>query len=158
MKGRISLACCLLICLLTLAGCSCKHTWIEANCVTARTCSACSATEGEPLGHTWVDADCVTAKTCSVCNATEGNPVGHTPGQWQEETNIVTAAVSRVQYCAVCNEQTASETAPLNTMIQDGLFQFTPNEFMDRLAAIAGMHVDGFSYEFTFNNGLMAYA
>ena len=33
-----------------------------------------------PATHTWVDADCDTAKTCSVCGATEGDPLGHTAG------------------------------------------------------------------------------
>ncbi|MBO7214886.1 MAG: InlB B-repeat-containing protein, partial [Clostridia bacterium] len=29
------------------------------------------------LGHTWVDADCTTAKTCSVCQATDGEALNH---------------------------------------------------------------------------------
>ena len=53
------------------------HTWVDANCTAAKTCSVCGATEGEALGHTWVDADCDTPKTCSVCAATEGEALGH---------------------------------------------------------------------------------
>lgn len=156
MKKSFSLMLCLLICLLTLAGCSCKHIWTDADCVTAKTCSACNATEGEPLGHTWMEADCVTAKTCSVCDATEGDPLGHTPGEWQETTDIVTATVSRAQCCTVCGEQITSETASLGTMIQDDIFLFTPNEFMERLSAFTDAHVDDFSYKFISGSNLIA--
>lgn len=131
MKKYVSLMIILLICLLSFSGCSCKHTWIEATCVSA--------------------------KTCSICNVAEGEPLGHTPGQWQETADPVAATVSRVQHCTVCNDVTAAETVPLNAMIQDELFIFTPNEFMERLAALANQYVDGFSYEFITNNGLMAY-
>lgn len=53
------------------------HTWVEATCDTARTCSVCGATEGEALGHAWVEATCVAARTCSVCDATDGEALGH---------------------------------------------------------------------------------
>jgi len=155
MKKMFSLILCLLICLLTFAGCSCKHTWTEADCVTAKTCSACNATEGEPLGHTWKEANCTTAKTCSVCEATEGDPLGHTPGQWQETADPVAATVLRVQNCTVCDEQVASETAALSTMIQDDIFLFTPNEFMERLVAIVGDQVEDFSYNLIPSNNLI---
>ena len=44
-------------------------------------CSVCGSKEDKAIaatGHTWVNATCTTAKTCSVCNATEGEPIGHT--------------------------------------------------------------------------------
>lgn len=156
MKKYISMILCLSICLALLAGCACKHTWVEATCVAAKTCSACNATEGEPLGHTWIEANCVSAKTCSVCQSTEGEPLGHTPGQWQETTDAVNATVIREQHCSVCNEPTGSETVPLSTMVRDELFLFTPNEFMERLTALADQYVEGFSYEFSFDKGLIA--
>ena len=132
MKKRILFITCLVTCLLLLVGCSCEHIWIEA--------------------------DCANAKTCIECHITEGKPLGHTPGEWCEIADVGTATVSRVQYCTVCNEPTASETAPLSTMIQDGLFLFTPNGFMERLAAIADKHIDGFTYEFVpSNTGLQAF-
>ena len=35
------------------------------------------------LGHTWNDATCTAPKTCSVCTATEGEPLDHTyPDEW----------------------------------------------------------------------------
>lgn len=51
------------------------HTWVDATCETAKTCSVCGMTEGEALGHTWVDANYQAPKTCSVCGATEGEPL-----------------------------------------------------------------------------------
>ncbi len=53
------------------------HTWVDANCTAAKTCSVCGATEDAALGHIWVDADCDSPKTCSVCGATEGEALGH---------------------------------------------------------------------------------
>lgn len=90
-----------------VSGCDAGHTWVEADCDTAKTCSVCGETEGEALGHIWQDAegnaldtcsgcgltqcealghawanaDCDTAKTCTVCGATEGEALGHS---WQE--------------------------------------------------------------------------
>jgi len=58
------------------------HTFTEPTCTTAGICE-CGETQGEPIGHTWVDADCSTAKTCSVCNTTEGTPLEH---KWLDAT------------------------------------------------------------------------
>ena len=46
---------------------------------TSYTCSCGdSYTEAvEATGHTWTDATCTTPKTCSVCSATEGEALGH---------------------------------------------------------------------------------
>ena len=52
------------------------HTWTDATCTTAKTCSVCSTTEGEALGHNYdtistITADCITAgkvvKECTGC-------------------------------------------------------------------------------------------
>lgn len=53
----------------------CPHDWISATCTTAKTCSICGQTEGEPLGHTWVEATKYAPKTCSTCGYKEGNLV-----------------------------------------------------------------------------------
>lgn len=58
------------------------HTFSEATCTTPQTCE-CGETQGDTLPHTWVDADCNTAKTCSVCSLTEGMPLEH---QWLDAT------------------------------------------------------------------------
>lgn len=152
MKKTISLILCMMIFVSLLAGCSCKHNWLEANCLTAKTCSICQEVEGEPLGHTWVDADCVTAKTCSVCLETEGDPLGHAPGEWKESIEMITCTGTKEQYCSVCSELIASEAVTASTLVQDDLFLFTPREFMDRLTRIAEQHSDNFTYEFIFSS------
>jgi hypothetical protein len=152
MKKTISLILCMMIFVSLLAGCSCKHNWLEANCLTAKTCSICQVVEGEPLGHTWVDADCVTAKTCSVCLETEGDPLGHAPGEWKESIEMITCTGTKEQYCSVCSELIASEAVTASTLVQDDLFLFTPREFMDRLTRIAEQHSDNFTYEFIFSS------
>ena len=52
---------------------ACSHSWKDATCTTAKTCSKCGATEGSAAGHSWVDATYTNPKTCSVCQATEGS-------------------------------------------------------------------------------------
>ena len=69
------------------------HSWKAATCSAPKTCSACGATEGEPLAHTWVDATCTTPDTCSVCGATKGEPIAHT---WTPAT------CKTPQTCSVC--------------------------------------------------------
>ena len=130
MKKRILLAVLALSMLFVLSGCVCEHVWVDANCLTPKTCSLCEETEGEPLGHdwlpaectlpercsrcdetvgealghTWVEADCVTAKTCSVCAETEGEALGHT---WVE-ADCVTPKTCSV--CAVTEGEALGHT------------------------------------------------
>lgn len=152
MRKGILLAILLMACLLIFAGCSCEHEWIDADCQNPKICSKCQETDSTALGHDWYAATCETPKTCSRCTATEGEPLGHTSGEWDEVTDMVTCTVSREQYCSVCNTLTGSETAPLNTLIQDDIFMFTPQEFMERLTLIAEQHSDEFTYEFVPSN------
>ena len=184
MKKYIILIFCLLLCLFVLAGCICKHTWIDADCIHARicvscgktegepmghtwidarctaakTCSVCGATEGEPLPHTWIEANCTAAKTCSVCEATEGKPLGHTIVQRLENPDVIAATVHQEEYCSACNEQISSGTVPLSTMVLDGKFLFTPNEFMERLAIFTDKYVHDISCDFVLSDtGLAAF-
>ena len=49
------------------------------------TCSRCTYTtynEIAATGHTWTPATCTAPKTCSVCSATEGDAIGHSWGKW----------------------------------------------------------------------------
>ena len=96
------------------------HSWTDADCDTAKTCSVCGETEGEALGHNWTDAEgnaanvcsvcsaekcevlghswtdagCDTAKTCSVCGETEGEALGHS---WEEADGL--------KVCSVCGAE-----------------------------------------------------
>ena len=81
--------------LLALAGCACEHEWMDADCVTPKTCANCSEIEGAPLGHTWSAATCVDPKVCEDCGATEGEPKGH---EWVEAT------CTEPNVCSVCGE------------------------------------------------------
>ena len=87
-----------MLCLL-LTGCACKHVWVDADCVTPKTCSECQVTEGEALGHTYADATCEAPKTCTVCKATDGEPLGHT---WVDATCLAPKT------CSVCKKTEAS--------------------------------------------------
>lgn len=96
--------------ILCLAGCGeCEHEWTEADCLTAKTCTKCSVTEGDPLGHdfapaeceipetctrcaitqgaalghSWMEASCMAPETCSICGSTQGEALPHTFGKWQ---------------------------------------------------------------------------
>lgn len=80
--------------LLFLSGCH-QHTWIEADCVSPKTCEGCGETEGEPLGHSWQEASCTEPKACTRCGQTEGEPLGHT---WQE------AACTEPKTCTLCGK------------------------------------------------------
>lgn len=86
------LATVILACILasTLSGCGCKHSWQEATCASAKTCTLCGATKGEAVGHSWQEATCTAPKTCSSCNLTEGNIIEH---------NYVDG------FCSMCNEE-----------------------------------------------------
>lgn len=87
--------------LLTFAGCSCRHTWMDANCRDAKTCAKCADTKGAPLGHSWLVATCTTPKTCERCDLVEGEALGHS---WKE-ANCVTGKT-----CETCGK---TEGAPL---------------------------------------------
>lgn len=82
-RSMFVLAALVLSAVLLLAGCGCQHEWVEADCVTAKTCSLCQKVEGEALGHSWVEASCEAPKTCSVCGETQGEALGH---DWQDAT------------------------------------------------------------------------
>ena len=99
-------ALCLLLALclaVSLIACGHEHSWIEASCTQPRTCSACGATEGEPLGHDWIPAGCLEPKTCARCGETEGEPLGHT---------VVEADYWHGSYCSLCGEQFSEPLEP----------------------------------------------
>ncbi len=107
MKKIFALVVCTML-MLCLAGCCLLgHEWVEADCETPKTCSACGKTEGEALGHDWTDADCLTPKTCAVCNKTEGEALGHS---WQDAT------CEAPKTCSACDE---TEGEALTHVIED---------------------------------------
>ena len=106
------------------------HTWTAASCTAPRTCSVCSATDGNPLGHDWSDWTVTTEATCTAkgektrscqrdgCDATETREIaalGHTEGKAVRE-NVVPAtkdhkgSYDEVVYCKVCNAELSRVT------------------------------------------------
>ena len=105
------------------------HTWVDADCVTPKTCSVCAATEGEALGHTWVDADCVTAKTCSVCGAIEGESLGHDYVESiSTEATCINSGIKTFN-CSRCDDSYTEEYS---------LSEFTATEIHDMMANSVG--------------------
>ncbi len=92
-KARILFA--VLVISLVLCSCGHSHSWTTANCISPKTCSACSETEGEALGHTWKEATCTAPKTCSTCGTIEGNAIDH---DWKDAT------CTDAKTCNVCGE------------------------------------------------------
>lgn len=93
MKKRILYPALCILCVMLLTACQCKHEWVEADCVNAKTCVRCKEEIGEPLGHSWIPANCTQAKTCSACGRTEGSPASH---------NWIAATCTKAMYCADC--------------------------------------------------------
>ncbi len=109
-KRLLSLALALLLCA-GMAGCSCKHEWLDATCTTPTTCAKCGEAAGNPLGHNWKDATCTQPEVCSVCGATNGQPLGH---QWMPAT--CTAS----ETCSVCGD-TQGDPPVGHTLQEDGV-------------------------------------
>ena len=109
------------------------HVWKESTCTEPKTCTICGATEGEPLGHTWKDATCTEPKTCIVCGATEGEALGHTE-VWGEPTiDVINGTKANISTCSVCGKTVSVSGEPLQSFVEDGVFIFTPEEFVTRM-------------------------
>lgn len=77
MKKIISLISLLTLVLCILTGCGHTHTFADATCTVAKTCTECGEIEGEPLGHDWKWADCENPNICKRCLETQGESLGH---------------------------------------------------------------------------------
>ena len=89
-----------------MSGCCISHTWVDATCTEAQTCSKCGKTEGEALGHkSWNEATCTSPKTCKDCGKTEGKPLGHKKGDWELITEPQGGKPGvEAKLCTVCDE------------------------------------------------------
>lgn len=54
---------------------ACNHSWKDATCTTAKTCTLCGATEGDVGGHTFT-------ATCTVCGQENSDFVPLQGGNW----------------------------------------------------------------------------
>ena len=98
----------------------CQHSWVDATCVSPKTCSACGITEGEALGHleetlagkdaTCTDSGLTDGKKCSVCDETtlaqEVIPaLGHTEEVIAgEDPSCTETGLTEGKKCSVCYE------------------------------------------------------
>ncbi len=106
MKKKICVLIPAVILLLALSGCSCSHEWMEADCVTPKTCSKCDAVEGEALGHDYLPASCTTPETCARCGETRGDVLEHSYGEWfLGETEMIRS-------CQSCGAEETAEVTP----------------------------------------------
>lgn len=96
MKPRLRLILLVLL-LLALSGCACKHEWIPSDCVNPQVCAKCNETGAPALGHHWVDATCTVPKTCARCGAVEGEALGHSYGEWEFGKDEMSRS------CSVCS-------------------------------------------------------
>ena len=115
------------------------HTWTAASCTAPRTCSVCSATDGDPLGHDWSDWTVTTEATCTAkgektrsckrdgCDASETVDIpanGHTEGKAVRE-NVVSAtkdhkgSYDEVVYCTVCKTELSRVTRIIPKLVDD---------------------------------------
>ena len=73
------------------------HDYNNATCTAPKTCNRCAETIGEALGHYFVDANCTTPKTCTVCSTTIGEALGH---------NFAAATCTTPKTCTLCEKTT----------------------------------------------------
>lgn len=137
MKRKITLLMAMVLCLGMLAGCGCKHEWEAATCERAEMCSLCGETRGEALEHEWEEATCQQAQICRLCGKTRGDSLAHTPGEWIETEDPAAGTVHREALCSLCGAVVGAEETAMTTLIRDGLFLFTPEQFLQRVTAIA---------------------
>lgn len=94
MKKLIFLFASILILVFTLCSCECEHEWKDATCTAPKTCTKCSATEGEAIEHTYTVGICTEKQSCTGCGK-EKLGFEHT---WSNAT------CGQNKVCTVCNE------------------------------------------------------
>ena len=98
----------------------CQHSWVDATCLSPKTCSACGLTDGAALGHSeealaGKDATCTEAgltdgKKCSVCGEItlaqeEISALGHTEEiMVGEDPTCTSTGLTDGKKCSVCYE------------------------------------------------------
>lgn len=149
----------LLFSLILLPGCGCKHEWTDANCISPRTCSLCSKTEGNIADHTWQNASCFNPQTCSICGVTQGDPVDHVwkdatctapqvcencgttqgdpldhiPGYPVTSYDIVEAITYDITSCINCGEPVRKYAEKTFSYIGENTFRISADDFITRL-------------------------
>ena len=110
----------LLLSLLLLAGCQCAHKWNTQ--------------------------DCTAVKTCTLCGAEEGSSPGHTPGAVQQTPDPISGTILTEQFCTACGLSLQRDAVPMETLVENGLYLLTPEEFLQRFSAIAQKYAPDFRF------------
>ena len=79
---------------------------------------------GEQHKHTWEDATCITAKTCTECGIETGNvsATNHNYGEWQTVTAVsCTENGTKKQTCAWCNNEKTETITAMGHNYVDGV-------------------------------------
>lgn len=106
--------------LLVLTGCGCKHEWVDATCTAPKTCSKCQETEGEALGHT--------------------------EGDWKRvKVDVDNLLEVSVKHCIVCDAELDKQTTTLKSLRDDEFFLIYPSEFVERFGMMLD-NADGVDY------------
>lgn len=138
MKKSLALSLCAVL-LLTFPACSnpCAegHTWEDATCETAKTCSVCNATEGEPLGHIWKDATCTKPKTCSRCSKTSGSTASHN----YNETGVCKNCGATKQYQ---NSYGYFSATDLFSMAKDAVENYAYPSYVYNYCSSSDIHIE----------------
>ncbi len=82
------------------------------------TCEVCGDTETESVaatGHTWGDASCTSAATCTVCGATSGSAIGHNYVYSVTKTPTTSASGTLKGTCSRCSGTTTVTLPKLST-------------------------------------------
>lgn len=86
--------------------------------------------------HEWVEATCVSPRTCSICGITEGEMLSHEPGQWRiAESDYVHAENHLVRPCTGCGALLEEYTAKMDSLHNDWGFHLSAEDFAERLMA-----------------------
>lgn len=93
MRKRMMFLTIIMVCVLALSGCQCKHVWEQATCETPQICSKCDETSGAALGHSWEAATCTASETCTTCGKIRAKALGHV---WTEATCM------QAETCSAC--------------------------------------------------------
>ena len=84
--------------------CAFDHSWVDADCTTAKYCNACGKIDGEPLGHdTNGPATCETDEYCSRCDTVINEKLGHSPETLEAvDPSCEDAGCTEGSWCPIC--------------------------------------------------------
>lgn len=97
--------------------------------------------------HEWEEASCTEAKHCLKCGSTEGTALGHTPGKPETEYDFVESKAFQKTICDRCKQCIFSKQQSMESFSVNELFVFSPEDFLQRMSAIAIEVYPAFHYE-----------